>query len=90
MRLNGLEDLCEQGRPRRLDQNSRPGGFVSGHTDADIAEVKCPAHHENRIQDLGEDERINDVAFEKDGFLRRDDTFLVACYFHRGLIVTCT
>ena len=67
--LNGMEDLAEQFRRRGPHDDSGARSLLAGFADLHILNVECSAHHQNRIQDLCQDQRIDDMSLEQDGFL---------------------
>jgi len=69
VRLNGPKNVREQLRGSGSHHNACPRRFVACFSNRDLFEIEGPSCHEDGIQHLRQDERIDDVSAEHDGFL---------------------
>src|SRR5262245_7836224 len=64
-----MENLAKQFRRRGPHNDSGARRLLTRFTDLHVLEVERAAHHKNRVQDLRQDQRIDDMALKQDGFL---------------------
>jgi hypothetical protein len=68
MWLNRFEDVVQDRLGCRSDEDASSRRFFSRLADAHVFKVEGSPHHEDEIQHLGQDERINDVTLKNDSF----------------------
>src|SRR5689334_20827094 len=69
MRLDRMDNLTEQLCGRGPYNNSGARWLLTRLADLHVLKIECAAHHQNRVQHLRQDQRIDDMALEKNSFL---------------------
>src|SRR5215217_3954510 len=69
MRLNGFQNVLKERTRCGINHNAGLRRLIPPLADSHMLKLEGPAHHQNDVQDLGQDQRVNDVSTDADGFL---------------------
>src|SRR6185295_14564616 len=69
VRLDRMENLTEQLRGRGTHNDPGARRLLTSLADLHILEIECATHHQDRVEYLRQDQRIDDMTLQQDGLL---------------------